>query len=196
MADHKGLPVLAFSSQETWEGWLAEHGTTSRGIWLKLAKKTSGVASVGKTEAIEAAIAFGWIDGQLDRFDDQFWLVRFTPRGPRSKWSKINVETASKLMASGRMSPPGLAEVEKAKADGRWNAAYAPQSKAEVPDDLQAALDAEPAAKAVFATLTGANRYAILYRIHDARTEKTRAARIAKFVSMLALGQMIYPGRS
>ena len=100
MADHKGLPVLAFPSQETWEGWLAEHGATSRGIWLKLAKKTSGVASVGKAEAIEAAIAFGWIDGQLDRFDDQFWLVRFTPRGPRSKWSKTNVETASKLIES------------------------------------------------------------------------------------------------
>jgi uncharacterized protein YdeI (YjbR/CyaY-like superfamily) len=196
MADHKGLPVLAFPSQETWEGWLAEHGATSRGIWLKLAKKTSGVASVGKAEAIEAAIAFGWIDGQLDRFDDQFWLVRFTPRGPRSKWSKINVETASKLMTSGRMSPSGLAEVEKAKADGRWDVAYASQSKAEVPDDLQAALDAEPAAKAFFATLKGANRYAILYRIHDARTEKTRAARIAKFVSMLALGKTIYPGKS
>ena len=195
MTDHKGLPVLAFPSRETWESWLAEHGTTSRGIWLKLAKKTSDVASVGKPEAIEAAIAFGWIDGQLDRFDDQFWLVRFTPRGPRSKWSKINVETASKLMASGRMSPRGLAEVEKAKADGRWNAAYASQSKAGVPDDLQAALDAEPAAKAFFATLNGANRYAILYRIHDARTEKTRAARIAKFVSMLALGQTIYPGK-
>jgi uncharacterized protein YdeI (YjbR/CyaY-like superfamily) len=196
MTEQKGLPVLAFLSREMWEGWLAEHGSTSRGIWLKLARKTSGVASVDKPEAIEAAIAFGWIDGQLDRFDNQFWLVRFTPRGPRSKWSKINVETASKLIASGRMSPSGLAEVEKAKADGRWNAAYPSQGKAEVPDDLQAALDAEPAAKAFFATLKGANRYAILYRIHDARTEKTRAARIAKFVSMLALGQTIHPGKA
>lgn len=196
MTEHKGLPVLTFPSREMWERWLAEHGSTSRGIWLKLARKASGVASVDKPEAIEAAIAFGWIDGQLARFDDQFWLVRFTPRGPRSKWSKINVETASKLMASGQMSPSGLAEVEKAKADGRWTAAYPSQGKAEVPDDLQAALDAEPAAKAFFATLKGANRYAILYRIHDARTEKTRAARIAKFVSMLALGQTIHPGKS
>jgi len=163
---------------------------------MKLAKKTSGIASVGKSEAIEAALAFGWIDGQLDRFDDQFWLMRFTPRGPRSKWSQVNVETATRLSAAGRMTPAGLAEVEKAKADGRWDAAYAPQSKAEIPDDLQAALDAEPAAKAFFATLKGANRYAILYRIHDAKTEKTRAARIDKFVSMLALGRTIYPTKS
>ncbi|AWM86390.1 YdeI family protein [Microvirga sp. 17 mud 1-3] len=196
MTEHKGLPVLAFASRDAWESWLAEHGSASRGIWMKLAKKTSGIAGVGKSEAIEAALAFGWIDGQLDRFDDQFWLVRFTPRGPRSKWSQVNVETATRLSAAGRMTPAGLAEVEKAKADGRWDAAYAPQSKAEIPDDLQAALDAEPAAKAFFSTLKGANRYAVLYRIHDAKTEKTRAARIEKFVSMLALGQTIYPTKS
>lgn len=192
MSEHKGLPVLTFASHDMWESWLAEHGATSRGAWVKFAKKSSGVANVGKSEAIETALAFGWIDGQLDRFDDQFWLVRFTPRGPRSKWSQNNVDTATRLLAAGRMAPAGLAEVEKAKADGRWIAAYAPQSKAEVPDDLQVALDAEPAAKAFFATLKGANRYAILYRIHDAKTEKTRAARIKKFVSMLALRQTIY----
>lgn len=196
MIDHKGLPVRAFESQDMWEKWLAEHAAVSRGLWVKFAKKTSGVPSVGKSEAIETALAFGWIDGQLDRFDDQFWLVRFTPRGSKSKWSQINVATVTRLLASGRMTPSGLAEVEKAKADGRWDAAYAPQSKAEIPQDMQAALDAEPAAKAFFATLTGANRYAVLYRIHDAKTEKTRRARIEKFVAMLASGQTIYPARA
>jgi uncharacterized protein YdeI (YjbR/CyaY-like superfamily) len=193
MTEHKGLPVLAFASQGAWESWLAKHGASSRGIWIKFAKKAAGVACVGKAGAIETALAFGWIDGQLDAFDDRFWLVRFTPRGPRSKWSQNNVETAKHLLTAGRMTAAGLAEVEKARADGRWDAAYSPQSKAEVPDDLQAALDAKPAAKAFFATLKGANRYAVLYRIHDAKTEKTRAARIEKFVSMLALGQTIHP---
>ena len=187
------MPVLAFASREMWESWLAEHGAASPGVWVKFAKKTSGIASVGKSEAIETALAFGWIDGQLDRLDEQFWLVRFTPRGLKSKWSQINRDTATRLLADGRMAPAGFAEVEKAKADGRWDAAYAPQSRAKVPDDLQAALDAHPAAKAFFATLKGAHRYAVLYRIHDAKTEKTRVARIQKFVSMLALGQTIHP---
>jgi uncharacterized protein YdeI (YjbR/CyaY-like superfamily) len=195
MTNHKGLPVLAFASREAWEDWLAKNGAASRGIWLKLARKGAGVACVGKSGAIETALAFGWIDGQLDAFDDRFWLVRFTPRGPRSKWSQNNVDTAKRLLAGGRMTAAGFAEVEKAKADGRWDAAYAPQSKAEVPHDLQAALDARPAAKAFFATLKGANRYAILYRIHDAKTEKTRVARIEKFVAMLALGQTVHPTR-
>lgn len=195
MTKHKGLPVLAFASQEIWQSWLAKHGAGSSGVWIKFAKKGAGVASVGKSEAIETALAFGWIDGQLDAFDERFWLVRFTPRGPRSKWSAINVETAKRLLALGRMTPAGLAEVEKAKADGRWDAAYAPQSKMEVPQDLQAALETRPKAKAFFATLKGANRYAILYRIHDAKTEKNRAARIEKFVAMLAAGETIHPPR-
>jgi uncharacterized protein YdeI (YjbR/CyaY-like superfamily) len=195
MTKHKGLPVLAFASREAWDSWLARNGAASGGLWVKLARKGAGVACVGKAAAIEAALAFGWIDGQLDAFDERFWLVRFTRRGPRSKWSQNNVETAKKLLAAGRMTAAGLAEVEKAKADGRWDAAYAPQSKAEVPHDLQAALDARPAAKAFFATLKGGNRYAILYRIHDAKTEKTRAARIEKFVAMLALGQTVHPTR-
>lgn len=193
MTKHKGLPVLAFASQEVWESWLAKHRATSDGLWIKFARKGAGISCVGKAAAIETALAFGWIDGQLDAFDDRFWLVRFTPRGPRSKWSQNNVETVKRLSAAGRMTPAGLAEVEKARTDGRWDAAYAPQRKAEVPDDLQAALDARPAAKAFFATLKGANRYAVLYRIHDAKTAKTRAVRIEKFVSMLALGQTIHP---
>lgn len=196
MAEHKGLPVLAFASQDMWQGWLAKHGAASRGVWVKFAKKTAGVACVSKADAIETALAFGWIDGQLDAFDDRFWLVRFTPRGPKSKWSQINVDTAKRLMTAGRMTPAGVAEVEKARADGRWDAAYASQSRMEVPDDLKAALDARPAAKAFFATLKGANRYSVLYRIHDAKTEKTRAARIEKFVAMLAAGQTIHPTKA
>jgi uncharacterized protein YdeI (YjbR/CyaY-like superfamily) len=196
MHQHKGLPVLTFVSRDLWETWLVENGAASPGVWIKFAKKTSGVASIGKPEAIETALGFGWIDGQLDRFDEQFWLVRFTPRGAKSKWSQNNVATALRLLAAGRLAPAGLAQVEKAKADGRWDAAYAPQGKAEIPEDLRAALDAQPAAKAFFATLKGANRYAVLYRIHDAKTEKTRVARIEKFVSMLARGQTIHPKKS
>jgi uncharacterized protein YdeI (YjbR/CyaY-like superfamily) len=196
MSEHKGLPVLAFTSRDRWEAWLRKNAAASPGVWIKFARKESGIASIGKPEAIEAALCFGWIDGQLDRFDDQFWLTRFTPRGPRSKWSQNNVDTAKKLLAAGSMTRAGVAEIEKAKADGRWEAAYAPQRKAEVPEDLQAALDAEPAAKAFFATLTGANRFAVLYRIQDAKTAKTRSARIEKFVSMLARGETLHPKKA
>ena len=195
MADHTGLPIHAFADQAAWEAWLAGQGTGSPGLWLKFAKADSGVASVSKPEAIETALAHGWIDGQLDKFDDRFWLVRFTPRGPKSKWSEINRTTAERLIAEKRMTPMGQSEVDKAKADGRWDMAYAPQSKMEVPDDLQAALDADPAAKAFFATLRGANRYAVLYRIHDAKTDKTRAGRIEKFVGMLSRGETLHPAK-
>ena len=193
MPDHKGLPILAFQSQADWDAWLAHHGAGSVGIWLKFAKKSASALSVSKPEAIGTALAHGWIDGQLDRFDDQFWLVRFTPRGPKSKWSQINRDTALRLIAEGRMTPAGLAQVDRAKADGRWDGAYAPQSQAEVPDDLRAALAAEPAASAFFGTLKGANRYAVLYRIHDAKTAKTRSGRIERFVAMLARGETIHP---
>lgn len=194
-SEHKGLPVLSFPTVPAWLAWLAEHGATSRGVWLKFAKKGSAVACLGKPAAIEGALAHGWVDGQLDKFDDTAWLVRFTPRGPRSKWSQINRDTATRLMTEGRMAASGLAEVERAKADGRWAAAYAGQSRAEVPPDLAAALDANPKAKAFFATLTGANRFAVLYRIGDAKTDKTRAARIEKFVGMLERGEVVYPDR-
>jgi uncharacterized protein YdeI (YjbR/CyaY-like superfamily) len=193
LTDHKGLKILAFSSQSAWDAWLLEQGSASTGLWLRFAKPAAEVASVTKAEAIETALAHGWIDGQLDRLDAHFWLTRFTPRGAKSKWSQNNCATADRMIAEGRMRPAGLAAVEAAKADGRWSAAYAPQSRAEVPDDLAAALDADPAAKAFFATLTGANRYAVLYRVHDAKTAKTRAARIAKFVAMLARGEVLHP---
>jgi uncharacterized protein YdeI (YjbR/CyaY-like superfamily) len=148
---------------------------------------------VGKPRAIETALAHGWIDGQLQPLDDTAWLVRFTPRGPKSNWSKINRDTAEKLMAEGRMTPAGQVQVERAKADGRWDAAYAGAKTISAPDDLLAALEAEPEAKAFFATLTGANRYAVLYRVGDAKTAATRAARIEKFVAMLSRGEVLHP---
>jgi uncharacterized protein YdeI (YjbR/CyaY-like superfamily) len=196
MSDHKGLSVRAFETQADWDAWLTAYGADSSGLWVKIAKIGAGVATVSKAEAIESALVHGWIDGQLDRFDDRFWLTRFTPRGSNSKWSQINCATAARLIEAGRMKPAGLAAVEAAKADGRWKAAYAPQSRAEVPDDLAKALEAQPAAKVFFATLKGANRYAVLYRIHDAKTPKTRSARIDKFVTMLARGETLHPPKS
>ncbi len=197
MLDHKGLPVLEFATQPLWDTWLERHAGDVAGIWLKLAKQSSRETSVRKAEAVETALAHGWIDGQLDKFDEQHWLVRFTPRGPKSKWSQINRDCASRLIADGRMTARGLAEVEKAKQDGRWAAAYAPQSSAVAPADLESALANHPSAAEFFKTLSGANRYAILYRIHDAKTPKARAARIEKFVAMLAAGQTLHPpGRS
>ena len=185
-----------FKSRADFRAWLDAHHADVRELWVGFYKKGSGKGGLAYMEAVDEALCYGWIDGQSKSLDETYSLQRFTPRGKQSKWSKLNRERVARLKRAGRMQPAGLAEVERAKADGRWDVAYASQSKAEVPDDLQAALDAEPAAKAFFATLKGANRYAILYRIHDARTEKTRAARIAKFVSMLALGKTIYPGKS
>jgi uncharacterized protein YdeI (YjbR/CyaY-like superfamily) len=193
MTDHKGLPILAFDCQADWHAWLAGHGAKSAGLWVKIAKAGAGIPTVSKAEAVETALMHGWIDGQIDPFDDRFWLTRFTPRGPKSKWSQNNCATAERLIAANRMQPAGVAAVEAAKADGRWGAAYAPQSRAEVPDDLAEALDANPEAKAFFATLKGANRYAVLYRIHEAKTARTRAARIDKFIDMLARGETLHP---
>ena len=149
--------------------------------------------SVTKQQAIEAALCHGWIDGQLNAYDDKFWLIRFTLRSARSRWSEINRKTATRLIAEGRLSAAGMAQVEAARRDGRWDGAYAPQSQATVPADLQAALDANSAAKQFFATLTGANRYAVLYRVQDARTEKTRLQRIEKFVRMLEQHEVLHP---
>jgi len=187
-----GLPILAFEDRAALEAWLEKEGGSSGGIWLRLAKKDAGFASISKAEAIDAALCFGWIDGQLDKYDEASWLMRMTPRRPRGNWSERNKTRALELIAEGRMRPQGLAEVEAAKADGRWEAAYAPQSSAEVPPDLQSALDANPKAAAFFATLKGANRYAILYRIGDAKKPETRAARIAKFVGMLERGDTLH----
>ena len=191
-----GLPVLSFASADDWGSWLAQQPTASKGLWLKLAKKGVQARSVSRQDAIETALCHGWIDGQLDRYDEHWWLVRFTPRSAKSKWSEINRGTALRLMEEGRMLPAGLAQVEAARADGRWDAAYAPQSTAAVPADLQVALDASPAAKHFFLQLNGANRYAILYRVHDAKTAKTRVQRIEKFVAMLERGEVVHPTKT
>jgi uncharacterized protein YdeI (YjbR/CyaY-like superfamily) len=193
--ERAGLPIRAFADAKAWEAWLAAQPRDSKGVWLKLAKKGSALASVTKAEAIDVALCHGWIDGQLQPSDDRSWLVRFTPRTAKSRWSQINRRRAAELIEQGRVGPAGLAEIEAAKADGRWDAAYSPQSKAETPPDLEAALDAAPAAKALFSQLDSANRYAILYRIHEAKKPETRAARIEKFIGMLNRGETIHPRR-
>lgn len=186
------LPILPFKSSQAWEAWLARQKTGSSGVWVKFAKKGNATPSVSKQEAIESALCFGWIDGQLGSFDEDWFVIRFTPRSSRSKWSEINRKTAMRLIKEERMRPGGLAEVERAKADGRWEAAYASQSTIKVPPDLTAAFRANPKAAAFFKTLDSANRYAVLYRIHDAKKPETRAARIEKFVTMLARGEKIH----
>jgi uncharacterized protein YdeI (YjbR/CyaY-like superfamily) len=191
-----GLPILGFASGDAWRDWLAAQPRTSKGLWLKLAKKDSGIASVSKQEAIDGALCHGWIDGQLDKFDDRYWLTRFTPRKPKSKWSEVNRTRAISLIEQGLMRPAGLKEIDDAKADGRWNAAYAPQRTVDIPVDLQRALDAVPRAKRLFEALDSANRYAILYRVQTAKTPEKRAMHIEKHVAMLARGETIHPQRT
>lgn len=183
------LPRLAFDSADAFRAWLEANHAQSPGIWLQVARKRSGVPTVSYDEAIGAALCYGWIDGQKAPLDDRAWLQRFTPRRPRSRWSAINRERAEQLIESGAMRPPGLAEVEAARADGRWEAAYASPRTAAVPDDLEEALDANPAAREFFGRLSGANRYALLYRIEEAKRPQTRAQRIEKYVAMLSRGE-------
>jgi uncharacterized protein YdeI (YjbR/CyaY-like superfamily) len=194
--ERAGLPVLPFASAAEWEAWLAAHGAEARGVWLRIAKAGAGVPSVSYAEALDVALCHGWIDGQKAPYDDAWWLQRFTRRGPRSKWSRINRDKATALIAAGRMTPAGQREVDAARQDGRWDAAYDSARTSTVPDDLQAALDAEPRARDFFATLDGANRYAVLYRVQTAAKPETRARRIARLVAMLAEGRTIHPTRA
>jgi uncharacterized protein YdeI (YjbR/CyaY-like superfamily) len=187
------LPVVAFPSRDAFRAWLEEHHSDSTGLWLKIAKKASGIITVSYPEALEVALCYGWIDGQKGRFDDSYFVQRFTPRRPRSKWSKINCAKATKLIESGEMKPAGLREVERAKADGRWAAAYESPSNATVPQDLQRELDRNKRARDFFSTLSSVNRYAILYRIQDAKRPETRARRIEDFVRMLAEHKTLHP---
>lgn len=186
------LPILPFASAAAWEAWLECEHARAAGVWLQIAKKDTGIATVTYAEALEVALCFGWIDGQKRGFDATWFLQRFTPRKRGSRWSKINVGHAERLIAAGRMRAAGLAQVEAARADGRWKDAYDGQRSAAVPPDLQAALDANPVAAAFFAALRGANRYAILYRVQDAKRPETRARRIARFVEMLARGETLH----
>jgi uncharacterized protein YdeI (YjbR/CyaY-like superfamily) len=187
------LAVIAFASAQDWEAWLENHHQDTPGIWLKIAKKEAGAASVSYAEALESALCYGWIDGQKAAFDDRYWLQKFTPRSRKSKWSKINCEKALALIAAGRMQPAGSAQVEAAQGDGRWEQAYESQSKIGVPQDLQLELDNHPAARDFFEQLDSVNRYAILYRIQTAVKPETRVKRIQKYITMLSNQEKIYP---
>ncbi|MCW2370947.1 YdeI/OmpD-associated family protein [Sphingobium sp. B11D3D] len=187
-----GLQILLFETDTHFAEWLSRQGPDAKGAWLRFAKRGSSLVTLTKAEAIDTAICHGWIDGQLDKYDEHSWLIRFTPRKPRSKWSQANRTRALSLIAEGLMAARGIEEVEAARADGRWDAAYASSSKAEVPPDLQDALNANTKAAAFFATLAGANRYAILYRISTAKRAQTRMRKIAEFIAMLERGETIY----
>lgn len=186
------LPILRFAGPTEFEAWLEENSGSSQGVWLQIAKKGATAPTVTYEEAVELGLCFGWIDSQVRRFDEEHYIQRFTPRRPRGRWSKINREKAEALIAAGRMRPAGMAEVEAARSDGRWEAAYEGQRTAKVPPDLQQELDANPAAAAFFASLDSANRYAIVYRLDDAKKPETRERRLRRFVAMLERGEKIH----
>jgi uncharacterized protein YdeI (YjbR/CyaY-like superfamily) len=187
-----GKPILAFATRQEWEAWLEEEHTSSDGVWVKFAKKGSGVATVVYAEAVESALCYGWIDSQVKSLDERFYLQKFTPRRARSKWSQVNRQKIEELTKQGRMKPAGLEQVELAKADGRWEAAYASPASVEVPADLRKALDASPKAAEFFATLNKSNRFAMIYQVEDAKKPETRVRRIEKFVAMMERGEKPY----
>ena len=187
------LPLLTFADTESLERWLDEQGEDSPGAWLRFAKQGASESTVSKSDAIDCALAYGWVDGQLGRVDAHYFKTRFTPRRPKSVWSQINRQRVERLEEAGRMHPRGRAQVDRAKADGRWAAAYAGQSSAAADADLDAALDAAPAARELFDALDSANRFAILYRVQRAKTPEKRAAKIAELVAMLRRGDTLHP---
>ena len=193
MSESSELLILPFASQSKWADWIAKQHDKSAGVWLKLAKKDSGISSVTYTEALEVALCYGWIDGQKNSFDEKYFLQKFTPRRPKSIWSKINVEKVERLIASGQMKPAGLKAIEAAKADGRWEQAYASQKNISVPEDFQSTLDRNKKAKAFFETLNSANRYSFLFRIETAKKAETRARRIQELVEMLEKNEKFHP---
>ena len=192
-APHAELPVKGFRDVEAWTDWLGKHHESSPGLWLSLARKSTGTKSLTYPEALDVALCYGWIDGQRKSKDAESWLVKFTPRGPRSIWSKINRTKVQALIKDGRMQPAGLAAIERAKSDGRWAAAYDSWSSATIPPDLVAELDGSEKARAFFDSLNSRNRYAILFRIQTAKKADTRQRRIRDFVRMLARGEKLYP---
>jgi uncharacterized protein YdeI (YjbR/CyaY-like superfamily) len=187
------LPVKSFATQGAWQRWLERNHERQDGIWVKFAKKGSGAKTITYAEALRVALAYGWIDAQVKRLDERFYLQRFTPRRARSRWSKINRAAVEQMIAAGEMKQAGLREVERAKADGRWDAVYDSPSTATVPDDLQRELDRRPGAAEAFAGLSSSNRYAVLYGIQEAKRPETRARRIAKFLAMLEAGETPHP---
>ena len=186
------LPTLPFETKKKWADWLAKQHDKSTGVWLKLGKKGTGIPSVTYEESLDVALCYGWIDGQKKGFDEQYWRQKFTPRGPKSIWSKINTEKAEKLIAGGEMKPAGLKAIEAAKQDGRWDAAYESQKSISVPEDFQSALEKNKNAKAFFATLNSANRYSFVFRIQTAKKAETRERRIRQFVEMLEKGETFH----
>ncbi len=193
MASADKLPVMAFETQAAWEAWLDECHTNSPGVWLKIAKKGAASPTISYPDALESALCFGWIDGQKAPLDEHFWLQKFTPRRPRSVWSRVNREKALALLAAGRMRAEGQRQIELAQGDGRWDAAYESQRTIAVPPDFQSALDGNPEAAQFFRTLDSTNRYAILWRIHQAKKPDTRTARIQRFTGMLSRHERIHP---
>lgn len=187
------LPVKLFRNQSAWKAWLTKHCDASAGVWLRLAKKSASLRSITYREALDVALCYGWIDGQKNTFDDASWLQKFTPRGPKSIWSKINRTRAGELMKSGRMRAPGLAAIERARENGRWDSAYDSHRTAVPPPDFTAALKKSPGAAAFFRTLNSQNRYAILFRIQTVKKSATRQRRIEQFVLMLAQQKKLYP---
>lgn len=189
------LPLLTFPDAKAFEAWLADQAGTSAGAWLKFAKAGAPEATLSKTDAVDSALAYGWIDGRLGRIDEHYFKIRFTPRKARSAWSQLNRERVERLISLGRMTARGLAEVERAKADGRWDAAYAPQGRATPDADLLDALNAQPEARAFFDSLDAANRYAVIYRVQRAGGPEKRARKIAELVARLAAGRAFHPPR-
>lgn len=187
-----GVPIVLFETAQDWERWLKDNYAQATGLWLKHAKKASGLASVSYAEALDIALCYGWIDGQKQSYDAQYFLQKWTPRRAKSVWSKVNVDKVAGLIASGRMKPSGLAAVEAAKADGRWEQAYDSAQTMTMPEDFAAALEANPKAKEFYATLNKTNTYAMLWRIQTAKKPETRVARIEKFVAMLGEGKKLY----
>jgi len=192
MAKTSLLPALPFETKKKWADWLAKQHDKSAGVWLKLGKNGTGIPSVTYEEALDVALCYGWIDGQKKGFDDQYWLQKFTPRGQKSIWSKINTEKAEKLIANGEMKPAGLKAIEMAKQDGRWDAAYESQKNISVPEDFRSALEKNKKAKAFFATLNSANRYSFLFRLQTAKKAETREKRIRQLVGMLEKGEKFH----
>src|SRR5579859_270912 len=193
MKNANDLPVLPFETRQDWEAWLDEHHANTKGVWLKIAKKGTNIPSVTYAEALDSALCYGWIDGQKGSFDEQYWLQKFSPRGPKSGWSQINCDKVTALIAEGRMQPAGMRQVEQAKADGRWDLAYDSQSKITIPEDFQRELDKNQQAQDFFKTLNSVNRYAVLQRIQIAKKPETRAALIEKYINMLSQHQKLYP---
>lgn len=187
------LQTHTFPNQAAWESWLEINGTGSAGVWLRLARKRAEKETLSYAEALESALCYGWIDSRKHAESEHYWCQRFTPRSARSMWSRINRQKAEDLIAAGRMRPAGMREVERARQDGRWDAAYASAARSTIPDDLQQALDANMEAKAFFATLDSQNRYSVLFRIQNVKKAETRARKIAQFIAMLARGEKLHP---